>query len=262
MNIPTIFASLFIIAFSAVSALPVNMSAFQPRALTCPANVLSCTSASAGLDGCCVPSYGLVVLAQQWYDGLGPANEFTMHGLWPDTCSGGHGPINGCDLTRAYPDIENRLQNYPSTPAGFLQEMNTYWSSYKGDNNAFWAHEWCKHGTCVSTLSPHCLGNKVKDQDVFSYFKTALALRNNHNLYSGLAAAGIHPGKPTDVDDMHKAIRTAFGFSVQINCMNRTLKEILMFFNVNSNGTYVLIDAKHAGTCHGHISYPVKSQLL
>ncbi|KAF9307536.1 hypothetical protein BGZ91_008395, partial [Linnemannia elongata] len=79
MNIPTIFASLFIIAFTAVSALPVNMSAFQPRALTCPANVLSCTSASAGLDGCCVPSMGLILLVQQWYDGLGPANEFTMH---------------------------------------------------------------------------------------------------------------------------------------------------------------------------------------
>ncbi|KAG0071839.1 hypothetical protein BGZ89_009261, partial [Linnemannia elongata] len=52
MKFLTIAASLAVAALSTVSALPVNMSAFQPRALTCPADVLSCTSASAGLDGC------------------------------------------------------------------------------------------------------------------------------------------------------------------------------------------------------------------
>ncbi|KAF9279316.1 ribonuclease T2-like [Linnemannia elongata] len=264
MNFLTIFASLSIIAVSAVSALPVNTSIFQPRALTCPANVLSCSPAASSVDACCVPSYshGLVALVQQWDYRLSPANEFSIHGLWPDTCSGGQGPTNGCDPARVYTDIKTRLQNYPGTPAGFLDEMNTYWSSYKGDNNAFWAHEWRKHGTCVSTLAPSCSSNYVQDQDVYTYFSTALALRKQYSLYSPLAAAGIHPGKPTDVDDMHEAIRAFFGFSAQINCKNGTLKEILMFFNVNTNGTYVLTDAKHAGTCHGHIVYPVKKSSI
>ena len=49
-----------------------------------------------------MPSMGLLVLVQQWYNGLGPSDEFTMHGLWPDTCSGGQGPANGCDANRVY----------------------------------------------------------------------------------------------------------------------------------------------------------------
>ncbi|KAK3838000.1 MAG: ribonuclease T2-like protein [Linnemannia elongata] len=259
MKFLTITASLAVATLSAVSALPVNMSAFQPRALTCPANVLSCTSASSGLDGCCVPSMGLILLVQQWYNGLGPANEFTMHGLWPDTCSGGRGPANGCDAARVYTDIKTRLQNYPSIPAGFLNDMNTYWSSYKGDNNAFWAHEWSKHGTCVSTLAPKCSSNYVQDQDVFNYFNTALALRKQYNLYSVLAGAGITPGSTPDVDDMHAAIKAAFGVDAQINCASGVLREIWLFFKFNSAGNYVPAEALTAGSCNGAISYPVKS---
>lgn len=259
MKFLTIAASLAVAAFSTVSALPVNMSAFQPRALTCPADVLSCTSASAGLDGCCVPSMGLILLVQQWYNGLGPANEFTMHGLWPDTCSGGQGPTNGCDAARVYTDIETRLQNYPGTPAGFLDEMNTYWSSYKGDNNAFWAHEWSKHGTCVSTLAPSCSSNYVQDQDVYAYFSTALALRKQYNLYNVLAGAGITPGSTPDVDDMHSAIKAAYGVDAQINCASGVLSEIWLFYKVNSAGTYTPVEALTSGSCSGAISYPVKS---
>ncbi|KAG0038667.1 ribonuclease T2-like [Podila clonocystis] len=114
--------------FSVVSALPVRSSLFEKRDV-CPVDVLSCTSESTGVDQCCLPEMGLILLTQQWYQGLGPADEFTVHGLWPDTCSGGQGPATGCDANRIYDDIEPRLQNYPGTPAGFLNEMNTYWSS-------------------------------------------------------------------------------------------------------------------------------------
>ncbi|KAG0260678.1 ribonuclease T2-like [Linnemannia exigua] len=214
MKFLTIAASLAVATFSVVSALPVNMSAFKPRALTCPADVLSCTSASNGLDGCCVPTMGLILLVQQWYNGLGPADEFTIHGLWPDTCSGGQGPATGCDAARIYTDIDTRLQNYPGTPAGFLDEMNTYWASYKGDNNAFWAHEWSKHGTCVSTLAPN---------------------------------------------DMHTAIKAAYGVDAQINCASGVLSEIWLFFKVNAAGTYIPAEALTRGSCNGAISYPVKS---
>ncbi|KAF8944609.1 ribonuclease T2-like [Haplosporangium gracile] len=202
---------------------------------------------------------GLLLLVQQWYNGLGPANEFTMHGLWPDTCSGGQGPANGCDAARVYSDIETRLQNYPSTPAGFMDDMNTYWSSYKGDNNAFWSHEWSKHGTCVSTLAPKCSSNYVQDQDVFNYFNTALALRKKYNLYSVLSGAGINPGSNPDVDDMHDAIKAAFGVDAQINCDSGALSEIWLFFKVNPAGAYVPAEALTRGSCSGAISYPVKS---
>ncbi|KAK3824023.1 MAG: ribonuclease T2 [Linnemannia gamsii] len=261
MKFLTIAASLAVATLSVVSALPVDVSVFK-RAFTCPADVLSCTSASAGLDGCCVPTMGLILLVQQWYHGLGPADEFTIHGLWPDTCSGGQGPATGCDAARIYSDIDTRLQNYPGTPAGFLDELNTYWASYKGDNNAFWAHEWSKHGTCVSTLAPKCSTDYVQDQDVFTYFKTTLALRKQYNLYSVLAGAGITPGSTPDSDDMHDAIKAAYGVDAQINCASGVLSEIWLFFKVNAAGAYVPAEALTRGSCNGAISYPVKSDTI
>ncbi|KAF9932531.1 ribonuclease T2-like [Linnemannia zychae] len=262
MKFMSIATSLAIATLSVVSALPVDMSAFKPRALTCPADVLSCTSASSGLDGCCVPSMGLILLVQQWYNGLGPSNEFTMHGLWPDTCSGGQGPSTGCDASRVYTDIESRLQNYPGLPSGFMNELNTYWSSYKGDNNAFWSHEWSKHGTCVSTLAPNCSSDFVQNQDVFNYFSTTLGLRKQYNLYNALANAGITPGSTPDVDDMHVAINAAFGVDAQINCSGGVLSEIWLFFKVNTSGAYVPVAPLGTGSCNGIISYPVKSGTL
>jgi ribonuclease I len=104
--------------------------------------------------------------------------------------------------------------------------MNTYWSSYKGDNNAFWAHEWSKHGTCVSTLAPSCLNNYVEDEDVYNYFSKALELRSQFNLFQALEAQGITPGSNPNVADMHSAIQAAFGFDAEINCVSGVLSEV------------------------------------
>ncbi|KAF9316535.1 ribonuclease T2-like [Podila horticola] len=257
MKFLSIAASLAV-TLSVVSALPVRSSLFEKRD-TCPVDVLSCTSESSGVDQCCLPEMGLILLTQQWYQGLGPADQFTVHGLWPDTCSGGQGPTNGCDAARVYDDIEPRLQNYPSTPAGFLDDMNTYWSSYKGDNNAFWSHEWSKHGTCVSNLAPSCSANSVQDQDVFSYFSKALALRAQYNLYGALAAKNILPGSNPNVADMHAAIQAAFGVDAQINCLSGVLSEIWVYFKVKNHDQYVPVAPLTTGSCKGFISYPVKS---
>ncbi|KAF9023108.1 ribonuclease T2-like [Podila verticillata] len=258
MKFLSIAASLAVATLSVVSALPVRSSIFEKRDV-CPADVLSCTSASSGVDTCCLPDMGLILLVQQWYNGLGPADEFTMHGLWPDTCSGGQGPSSGCDAARVYNDIDSRLQNYPSTPAGFMDDMNTYWSSYNGDNNVFWSHEWSKHGTCVSTLAPSCSANYVQDQDVYNYFSKALALRSQYNLYNALAAKNILPGSNPNVADMHTAIKAAFGVDAQINCLSGVLSEIWIFFRVQNGDQYVPAAPLTTGSCKGAISYPVKS---
>ncbi|KAF9301316.1 ribonuclease T2-like [Mortierella antarctica] len=257
MKFLSIAASLAV-TLSVVSALPVRSSLFEKRDV-CPVDVLSCTSDSTGVDKCCLPEMGLILLTQQWYQGLGPADEFTVHGLWPDTCSGGQGPATGCDAARVYDDIEPRLQNYPSAPAGFLNEMNTYWSSYKGDNNAFWAHEWSKHGTCISNLAPSCSANSIPDQDVFAYFSKTLALRTQYNLYDALAAKNILPGLTPNVADMHTAIQAAFGVDAQINCLKGVLSEIWIYFRVKNHDQYVPVAPLTTGSCKGYISYPVKS---
>lgn len=68
-----------------------------------------------------------------------------MHGLWPDTCSGGipGSGDTGCDASRNYDDVATIIQSGDSS---LYSEMNTYWPSYSGDNSAFWTHEWNKHG--------------------------------------------------------------------------------------------------------------------
>ncbi|KAG0203512.1 ribonuclease T2-like [Mortierella sp. GBA30] len=246
------------LSFVSVSARPVSSPLLMRRA-TCPADVLSCSSASSGLDSCCVPSMGVLLLVQQWYNGLGPSDQFTMHGLWPDTCSGGQGPSTGCDSSRVYSDVSTRLQNYAGASQSFLNDMNTYWSSYTGDNNSFWSHEWSKHGTCVSTLAPSCLANYVQDEDVYNYFSKALELRKQYDLYTALANAGITPGSNPNVADMHAAIQTAFGVDAQINCSSGTLSEIWLYFNVQNHDSYVARAPLSKGSCSGYISYPVKS---
>ncbi|KAF9967904.1 ribonuclease T2-like [Mortierella alpina] len=258
MKFTTIAASLALAGLSVVSALPIDHTFFLRRAVTCPTDVLSCSSGSGGVDSCCLPEMGLILLVQQWYKTLGPANEFTIHGLWPDTCSGGQGPAEGCDSARIYSDIETRLQNYPKTPAGFVNNLNTYWGSYKGDNNAFWAHEWSKHGTCISNLAPACDTDYVKDQDVFAYFEKTMALRSKYNLYQALSAAGINPGSTPNVADMHAAIKKAFGVDAQINCNSGVLSEIWLYFNVKNHDEYVPTNPLTIGSCKGAISYPVK----
>ncbi|KAG0364073.1 ribonuclease T2-like [Gamsiella multidivaricata] len=202
---------------------------------------------------------GLIVLVQQWYNGLGPSDQFTMHGLWPDTCSGGQGPTSGCDSTRVYTDVATRLQNYPNADANFENNMNTYWSSYTGDNNEFWSHEWSKHGTCVSTLNPSCIANYVQDEDVYNYFSKALALRQQYDLYAALANAGIYPGSTPNVADMHTAIHNAFGVDAEINCSSGSLSEIWLYFNVENGDQYVHTAPQSQGSCSGAISYPTKS---
>ncbi|KAF9428792.1 ribonuclease T2-like [Podila epigama] len=261
MKFLSIAASLAMATLSVVSALPMRSSLFEKRDV-CPVDVLSCTAESAGSSACCLPEMGLILLTQQWYHGLGPSNEFTIHGLWPDTCSGGHGPATGCDANRVYTDISTRLQNFSGKPAGFMESLDTYWSSYKGDNNAFWAHEWNKHGTCVSNLAPSCHSNFVSDQDVYHYFSKTLELRAQYNLFAALAAKGIHPGSTPNVADMHTAVRDAFGVDAQINCASGVLSEIWIYFKVKNGSQYVPVEPLTAGTCKGYISYPVKSATL
>ncbi|KAG0003148.1 ribonuclease T2-like [Entomortierella chlamydospora] len=258
MKFTTIATSIALAALSVVSAAPLD-HVYLARRATCPTNVLSCSSASSGVSTCCLPEMGLLVLTQQWYQGLGPSNQFTMHGLWPDTCSGGQGSSSGCDSSRVYTDVGTRLQNYAGASSQFMSDMNTYWSSYTGDNNAFWSHEWSKHGTCVSTLAPSCYSSYATNEDVYDYFKKALALRAKYDLYGALSAAGILPGSTPKAADMHTAITNAFGVDAEINCSSGVLSEIWLFFYVQNYDEYVPTAPQSTGSCSGSISYPVKS---
>lgn len=118
--------------------------------------------------------------------------------------------------------------------------MYTFWPTSMGaidpetkraSPNYFWSHEWSKHGTCVSTLEPHCLSDYVKNKDVYSYFSKTLELRAHYDLHAALAAKGIMPGSTTNVAHMHAAFTEAFGVDAQINCRSGILTEVSDFFS-------------------------------
>ncbi|CAO3563812.1 unnamed protein product [Mortierella alpina] len=246
MKVITIAAFLAVTSLSVVAAGPVNPLEIHSSA--CPPNVLSCSQESSDVGPCCLPDMGLLVLVQQWSPGLGPADEFTMHGIWPNTCDGAQGGTStGCDSERIFCDVEHRLEQFSQAhdivPSNFMKNMHDYWSSCNGDNNAFWSHEWSKHGTCISTLGPSCWNQFVQNEDVYNYFSKGLALRSKYNLYKALAKADILPGSTPHIDDIHKAIKEAFGVDAEIWCDdNDNLNEIYLYLNVQNRDQYNLTD--------------------
>ncbi|KAI8983749.1 ribonuclease T2-like protein [Pilobolus umbonatus] len=222
----------------------------------CNASTISCHW-SGPVNSCCSPKYGLVVLALQWVPNFGPTDEFTIHGLWPDTCSGKYAPSNGCDSSRRSNEIASIIRSRNST---LYHRMITYWPSYKGDNNWFWSHEWTKHGTCVSTLRPSCYGTTYKKyDDVLEYFEKVLTLRDEYDLFGALNLNGVSPGRTYNVNTIRDAIKQALGADVRLDCdRSGQLTEVSLFFYVKGRDHYMITNAISKGSCRDAVYYPKK----
>ncbi|KAG0734786.1 hypothetical protein G6F60_010024 [Rhizopus arrhizus] len=223
-------------------------------ASSCSSTALSCSS-SANSDTCCSPEYGLVVLNLQWVPGYGPDNAFTLHGLWPDKCSGAYAPSGGCDSSRASSSIASVIKSKDSS---LYSSMLTYWPSDQGDNNVFWSHEWSKHGTCVSTYDPDCYDNYEDGEDIVDYFQKAMDLRSQYNVYNAFSSNGITPGGTYTATEMQSAIENYFGAKAKIDCSSGTLSDVALYFYVRGRDTYVITDALSTGSCSGDVEYPTK----
>ncbi|ORZ22325.1 ribonuclease T2-like protein [Absidia repens] len=235
---------------------PITADIEEPS--SCNRTILSCHWNGSNVDTCCSPKYGLVVFTLQWVPGYGPSDEFTIHGIWPDTCDGGRAPRRGCDRTRISNNIGPIIKSINPT---LYQQISRVWPSYKGNNNWFWSHEWNTHGSCVSTLRPNCYGEKyTKYQDVNDYFQKAIDLHHDYDIYGALNVAGVLPGRTYNVETMLEALRQAYGNRVKIDCdRSGQLKEIGLFFYVQGRDNYVLTDAVHRGSCGARgVYYPKK----
>lgn len=62
--------------------------------------------------------------------------------------------------------------------------MNTYWLSDSESAEAFWEHEWSKHGTCISTLEPSCLSNYQTGEEAVTFFQTTVDLFKSLDTYT------------------------------------------------------------------------------
>ncbi|KAI9296315.1 base non specific RNase Rh [Neoconidiobolus thromboides FSU 785] len=219
--------------------------------LTCSNDIRSCSASAT--DKCCSPDLGLLVLSLQWIPNLGPNNAFTLHGLWPNNCDGSYSPTDGCDASRQYTDLDAIVSADPT----LKEQMNTYWSSYNGDNPAFWQHEWGKHGTCYSVFSPDCYSAFERGQDARDYFSTALALRQKTDLYATLSNAGIIPGRSYSRNDFIAAFNQ-LGAQVQLICKSGAINEVRVYFYVNGKDNFQITNALSTGSCPKTINYPIK----
>jgi len=235
---------------------------------TCDADLpMSCQNNTAVEDTCCFVTSGEILLTQFWDTEpvTGPADSWTIHGLWPNYCGGDY-PSN-CDSNREYTNITDILNEGGATET--LSEMEKYWKDYEGDDESFWEHEWGKHGTCVSTLEPECYGAEFEaGQDAIQYFATTVKLFKSLPTHKWLADAGITPStsEKYSFKDVKAALEKQHGASVSLSCDGDKLNEVWYAFNVKGSlqeGDFKAVDISGstaiAGDCSDQISYPLKT---
>lgn len=119
-----------------------------------------------------------------------------------------------------------------------------------GNGEAFWEHEWEKHGTCSeSNLDQH------------AYFEAALTLKKQVDLLQALKKAGINPdGKTYSLEDIKDAIKGASGFTPWVECNkdqsgNSQLYQV--YLCVETSGSQLIeCPVFPHGSCGSEIEFP------
>jgi len=188
----------------------------------------------------------------------GPSESWTIHGLWPDHCDLTYD--HDCDPSRAYNDLRGILNDNGASDT--LSFMDNYWVDENGDNDQFWAHEWSKHGTCMSTLRPECLPDgTARGAEAVAFFQTVVRLFQTLPTYNWLANAGITPSNSRryTLDELTSALQSASGYIPALDCKRGVLNGASWYFNLRGSiidGTFIPIDAPKPGSCPSHgISY-------
>ncbi|KAJ1976462.1 hypothetical protein H4R35_002692, partial [Dimargaris xerosporica] len=165
-------------------------------------------------------------------------------------------PGGGCDAGRTYHNISAIIE---SQNAPLLDWMNTYWPSYKDDNDLFWSHEWNKHGTCVTTLDPKCQGDDyLPFSEVPAYFGQVQQVFQKHNLYKVLKQQGVVPGGRYALVTFVAAIKNKLDVEPRLYCRGRVLQEVRLTFHVKGRSTYIPAKPYHNHNCPKIIYYPRK----
>ncbi|RYP58256.1 hypothetical protein DL769_009049 [Monosporascus sp. CRB-8-3] len=161
----------------------------------------------------------------------------------PNDCNGAWERF--CDNGGRYENITAILEYFaPQT----LEFMETYWKDNRGNDERFWAHEFNKHGTCVSTLDPECYDAYRPTQEVADYFTRAVGVFKTLPSYEWLAAAGIVPSTTATYTRaaIQDALKAAYNQTVVVNCnKGRELSELRYHYNVRGSvqtGNFVPVE--------------------
>ncbi|SJX62821.1 related to ribonuclease M [Sporisorium reilianum f. sp. reilianum] len=206
---------------------------------------LSCSTApTCPLDPCSTNTPGGLLLLTQFWDfapAIGPADSWTIHGLWPDTCNGSYDA--DCDPARNNNNIAAVLRaSSDPKAASTLDAMNQFWLALNGNDAQLWSHEWSKHGTCISTLNPTCYaGTRAyeKNEDIVDFFSTTVDLFAQYNVFQALQDAGITPSSTQryTLDQLKQATRAKWGKEATFKCRNGALNEAWIYFHTSGRST-------------------------
>ena len=234
---------------------------------SCPANApLSCANKTTVSDLCCFNYPGGQLLQTQFWDthpATGPADAWTIHGLWPDHCDGSYDAY--CDDNRHYTNISSILSSYEATD--LLSDMSTYWKDFQNHDSNLWSHEWNKHATCISTLSVDCYsGSSYTAQlEVLDYFNRTVSLYKTLPSYAWLEEAGISPSSSTSYsrDKISSVLAANHGAPITLRCRNGELDEIWYHFSVKGSmqtGVFVpMLPDGTKGNCPSEVKYLPKT---
>ena len=211
-------------------------------------------------------------LQTQFWDAspaLGGNETWTIHGLWPDLCTGGFEQFCNNTRNRSPEQITHILSTASSSSHGepthpdLLEYITKHWLSLDSRNSNLWSHEWNKHGTCISTIEPKCYErdhsqsladerdelqnmithdeqdqSTVSDLDVLDYFTSTVLLYTSLPTFEFFAIHGIVPSheKTYDLEHLNQAIKdSSHGAEATIKCRNHNeLSEIWYHFNVKA----------------------------
>ncbi|KAF8560083.1 ribonuclease T2 [Imleria badia] len=219
-------------------------------------------------DTCCTEYPGGLLLQTQFWDTNvpgSPADSWTIHGLWNDSCDGTY--LNNCDASRKY-DISKLLSDQGATST--LDYMRQYWLNADGTKEELWNYEWLTHGTCFSTLEPSCLPpGSVEGAEAVAYCQTIVNLFQTLPTYTWLVNAGITPSTSQTyaMSDILSALQTGSGgYTPDVGCSNGGLSTISWYFNLKGSaidGTFVPINSPNesgSSSCpSGGVQYLPKS---
>ncbi|KIV96283.1 hypothetical protein PV10_00166 [Exophiala mesophila] len=222
----------------------------------CPNPSLSCPiNPPKVIDTCCINHPSGHFLQTQFWDSspaTGSNVSWTIHGLWPDLCTGGFDQF--CDTTRSEYHIRAILQTLNGGNAALLDFMDANWLTLDGNPEQLWAHEWNKHGTCISTIEPTCYqrddeqdgaatsgsstSKSTLHADLLDYFVQTTSLFRTLDTFAIFAESGIVPSydRHYDLTELQDAIEASpHGFPVTFRCRNGELNEIWYHFSVRGS---------------------------
>ncbi|KAF2416530.1 ribonuclease T2 [Tothia fuscella] len=254
----------------------------SPKLLSCSPPTLH-SNASRLLDTCCVETYGGLLLSTQFwstYTGLEaqgqklPKDTWTIHGMWPDFCNGSY--TQYCDLNRQYdpvpsPNTTNGLRNGTVVPAykganvgTFLEKlgkfdllayMNKFWINQGAPNTDFWAHEFSKHGTCMSTFDTPCYGpSYVEHEDVVDFFETTILYDQRLPTWGWLSAANVRPSNSTNytLSEFQSALSKGYGALPYIGCSGPRYNNTVAGAGSRDTGFTVISEVWYYYNVFGH----------